>query len=136
MPPVLERIDHIHVFVADREAAESWYREVLGLRRVPELAFWATDGGPLTLADAGGAIHLALFEKPARPCRSTIALAVNAEGFMAWLKHLSGTFGQALQAVDHQVAWSMYFADPDGNPYEITCYEHEAVAARLHEQRS
>ena len=23
---------------------------------------------------------------------------------------------------------TMYFRDPDGNPYEITCYEYEGVA--------
>jgi catechol-2,3-dioxygenase len=133
MPPVLERVDHIHVFVADRKAGEHWYAEVLGLRRVPELAFWAVDGGPLTLTNEAGTIHLALFEKPAQPCRATIALAVDAQGFMAWLRHLSSVFDRALQAVDHQVAWSMYFADPDGNPYEIICHEHEAIAARIHE---
>lgn len=29
-PSPLERIDHIHVFVADRAAAEPWYADVLG----------------------------------------------------------------------------------------------------------
>ena len=31
MPPSLDRIDHIHVQVADRARAERWYAEVLGL---------------------------------------------------------------------------------------------------------
>ena len=26
----------------------------------------------------------------------------------------------------------MYFADPDGNPYEITCYDYAALAPALH----
>jgi catechol-2,3-dioxygenase len=39
MPPLFERIDHIHIFVSDRAASERWYREVLGFRRVPELEF-------------------------------------------------------------------------------------------------
>jgi catechol-2,3-dioxygenase len=72
-----------------------------------------------------------LFERPARACRSTIALAASAQQFMAWQAHLESCLRQAVPAVDHQVAWSIYFADPDGNPYEITCYDHAALAARL-----
>ena len=131
MPPSIDRIDHVHVFVSDRAASERWYRDVLGFSRVPDLAFWARDGGPLTLQDASGHVHLALFESAARPCRSTIALAASAAEFMAWQAHLSGVLGKAVVAIDHAVAWSLYFADPDGNPYEITSYEHAAVAARL-----
>ena len=85
MAPELERVDHIHVFVADRAAAERWYARVLGLERIDALAFWAADGGPLTLANASGSIHLALFERPAAAkCRSTIALATSAAGLLAW----------------------------------------------------
>ena len=131
MPPQLERIDHIHVFVSDRAASERWYAEVLGFRRVPELEFWAPDGGPLTVQDASGSVHLALFERPAQPCRSTIALAASAPEFIAWQAHLSTLLGQLVPAVDHQVSWSLYFADPDGNPYEITSYAYDTLAARV-----
>ena len=131
MPPRLERIDHIHVFVSDRAAAERWYREVLGLCRVPELEFWARDGGPLTVQDPSGSVHLALFERPPQPCRSTIALAASAPEFIAWQAHLSKMLEQPLQAVDHQVSWSLYFTDPDGNPWEITSYAYDALAAQL-----
>jgi catechol-2,3-dioxygenase len=27
------------------------------------------------------------------------------------------------------VSWSIYFEDPDGNPFEITTYDHAALAA-------
>jgi catechol 2,3-dioxygenase-like lactoylglutathione lyase family enzyme len=57
--------DHVHVFVADRPAAERWYQRVLGLCRSPELEHWAVDGGPLTLQDETGAAHIALFERAA-----------------------------------------------------------------------
>ena len=130
MPPMLERIDHIHIFVADRAASERWYLDVLGFSRAPELAFWALDGGPLTLQDTSGSVHLALFEQPPQPCRSTIALAVSEAEFIAWQAHLSTVLGRPIPAVDHQVSWSLYFADPDGNPYEITSYAHDALAAR------
>jgi catechol 2,3-dioxygenase-like lactoylglutathione lyase family enzyme len=48
MAPKLTGIDHIHVFVSDRLAAEDWYRRVLGLVREPTLESWASGGGPLT----------------------------------------------------------------------------------------
>jgi catechol 2,3-dioxygenase-like lactoylglutathione lyase family enzyme len=127
MTPSLQRIDHIHVYVSDRSAAERWYRAVLGFTRVQELEFWAADGGPLTLADAAGEIHLALFERPAQSRHSTIAFAVTAENFLAWREHLRGFPELAVELDDHDVSWSLYFRDPDGNPYEITSYEYVAL---------
>jgi len=131
MPPALQRLDHVHVFVRDRSAAELWYGRVLGLRRAPELEFWAVDGGPLTLADSSGAIHLALLEGLASPCRWTLAFAVGSGDFLAWQSHLSAVLGSPPEVQDHVVSWSLYFDDPDGNPYEITCYDHAALAPRL-----
>ena len=37
MAPNLQDIDHIHVLVADRAAAERWYAQALGLHRIVEL---------------------------------------------------------------------------------------------------
>ncbi len=59
MAPLVERIDHVHVFVADRPAAEQSYANVLGLTRVDSLVGWALNGGPLTLSNPSGSIHLA-----------------------------------------------------------------------------
>ena len=129
MAPQIEGIDHIHLYVADRKAAQRWYAEVLGFQVVPELAHWAEGGGPLTLADASGAVHLAVFERPAKANRATLALRVSAPQFTAWQRHLPERLGRALEVVDHGVAWSMYFSDPDGNPYEITCYEVQDLGA-------
>jgi catechol-2,3-dioxygenase len=129
--PSLAAIDHVHVFVGNRAASERWYRSVLGLAPVQHLEFWAVDGGPLTLANAEGNIHLALFERPPQRCRSTVAFAVDAPQFLAWREHLRGALRRELPLVDHQVSWSMYFEDPDGNPYEITSYEVAALAAAL-----
>ena len=131
MPPSLDRIDHIHVQVADRARAERWYAEVLGLSRMAQLESWATGGGPLTLANASGTIHLALFERAPEPSRSTVAFGVAAAEFVAWRRHLESRLGRSIEAVDHQLAWSIYFADQDGNPYEITTYEHAVTAGLL-----
>jgi catechol-2,3-dioxygenase len=132
MTPTLKSIDHIHVFVANRDAARIWYEEVLGLTPIVDLEFWAKDGGPLTLSDAGGNVHIALFESVPIKCRSTIALGVSAAEFLAWKRHLSEKFKATVRAEDHEVSWSLYFNDPDGNPYEVTTYEYSAVAQALH----
>jgi catechol-2,3-dioxygenase len=131
MSPPLKSIDHIHVFVANRVAAKKWYEDVLGLKTVSNLEFWAKEGGPLTLSDAGGSVHIALFESALIKCRSTIAFGVDAEAFMAWKRHLEEKLCIELSAEDHEVSWSLYFSDPDGNPYEITTYEYSAVAQVL-----
>lgn len=127
MTPLLDRIDHIHVYVADREISEQWYDDVLGLSRVPELERWAADGGPLTVANEAGTIHLALFERKPQPSRSTVAFGVTAAEFVAWRKHLEAALDEPPKIEDHQLSWSLYFSDPDGNPYEITTFEYAGV---------
>lgn len=125
----LNSIDHIHINVQDRALAEAWYAKVLKLSRVSSLAFWATDGGPLTLANESGSIHLALFENDA--VQSTIiAFKVCARDFELWKTYLEGERVEVTLA-DHQVSWSLYFQDPDGNPFEITTYEYEAVKGQV-----
>lgn len=126
MVPALEGFDHVHVFVQDRAAAERWYARVMGLARTPSLEFWAEGGGPLTLEDASGSVHIALFERPREANRATIALRTSASGLRAWQAHLAALGDVAVGFEDHGVALSLYFRDPDGNPYEITTYEHEA----------
>jgi catechol 2,3-dioxygenase-like lactoylglutathione lyase family enzyme len=130
--PTLSGVDHVHVMVRDRAAAVAWYRDVLGFAVVPELAVWQADGGPLTLADAGGHVHLALFEHaPAPQHKSVVALGTDAAGFVRWLEHLTRALGHAPALEDHDLALSLYFRDPDGNPYEITTYDVTSARAAL-----
>jgi len=129
--PRVRSLDHVHVFVANRVAAERWYQEVLGFTRVKEYEFWAEGGGPLTIQDETGTVHLALFERPTQKCRSTIALGVGATEFMTWKSHLALVLGQEPTLEDHAVSFSLYFSDPDGNPYEITTYEYQSVKQAL-----
>lgn len=117
----LEKIDHVHVFVRNRPEAEEWYSRVLGFHRVKALESWATPGGPLTLEN--GDAHLALFESDRGPA-STVAFRVPGEKFLQWKRHLEDReLGPRL--ADHDLAWSLYFHDPDGNPYEITTYDRD-----------
>jgi catechol-2,3-dioxygenase len=131
MPPEIEAFDHIHVYVADRAAAEQWYRQVLGFTRTQELAVWASDGGPLTLQNSGGSVHLALFERPREKNRATIALRVNAAQLAQWLAHLRRELDGEVTVEDHALSVSLYFRDPDGNPYEITTYDHAAARSPI-----
>lgn len=131
LAPPLRGFDHVHVHVADRAAAERWYARVLGLVRVPELEGWAVDGGPLTLGDRSGSVHLALFERPASARHATLALAVDAPGFRAWRAHLARELPAPPALEDHGLSWSLYFSDPDGNPFELTSYAHAELAAEL-----
>ena len=129
MIPRLTGIDHVHVYVSDRAVAEAWYRELMGFERVEALLDWTVDGGPLTLEDPSGTVHLALFESDRGP-GTAIAFGAAGEAFLAWKAHLEG-HGLALRVADHTLAFSLYFHDPDGNMHEITTYEHDFVRARL-----
>ncbi|QEL12368.1 VOC family protein [Kushneria phosphatilytica] len=131
--PVLKGVDHIHVFVTDRHAAEAWHHRVLGMTRIESLAFWAADPqGPLMIADASQSVCLSLFERPAQPCRSTLAMRVSGEAFRQWRAHLGEQLATPPGLEDHEVAWSLYFKDPDGNPFEITTYEYAMLVDELH----
>lgn len=130
--PALVGVDHVHVLVRDRAAAVAWYGSVMGLAPVPELAVWQAGGGPLTLADASGRVHIALFERaPSPDNKAVVALGVDAPGFVQWRAHLAQALGQAPEVVDHGLALSLYFRDPDGNPYEITTYDVTSARAAL-----
>ncbi len=130
MTPPLTGIDHVHLRVADRVAAVAWYRRVLGFEPIAEFIEWAQDGGPLTIADAAGSVHLALFELPPKVGAGVVAMRTDGAGFIAWREHLARELGQPPRVEDHRLALSMYFADPDGNPFEITTYEHDAARGR------
>jgi catechol-2,3-dioxygenase len=131
MAPNLEGLDHVHIYVVNRSASEQWYAHVLGLHRLPEFEYWVSERGPLTVGNASGTVHLALFERPAEECHSVVALRTTASEFLAWRSHLSAVLGHSLEAVDHNLSWSLYFTDPDGNPFEITSYDYKQIADAL-----
>ncbi len=124
----LDGIDHIHVYVSDRDAAAAWFDDVLGLKVEEAFKVWAVEGGPLTIGDESGAIHIALFEREKFTPSSAIAFRADASNFLRWKEHLEGK-GILERCVDHDLAWSLYFSDPYGNSYEITSYDHEAISA-------
>jgi catechol-2,3-dioxygenase len=129
-PELSGGIDHVHVYVANRSEAAAWYADVLGFRPVEAMKVWAESAtGPLTLENAKGNVHVALFETD-KPASDTIAFGASAEEFLAWMVHFQDK-AVDIRLADHDLALSLYFNDPYGNVHEITTYDHELARARL-----
>ncbi len=139
------QIDHVELFVPDRQEAAGWYQRVLGLEVVAEYQEWTADrGGPLMLSGDDGNTKLALFEGPPQASRPTagfdrVAFRVNANDFVDFLQRLTDRPLKddrdrpvtADSVVDHSKAYSVYFSDPYGHRLEVTTYEYEATRAAL-----
>ena len=127
MNPKLQNIDHIHVFVPDRQEALGWYNTILGFKPIKRLMFWA-ETGPLTIGNDEGTIHIALFEGKPKSNRSVIAFNATGEEFIDWHKRINNVLSEVIEVDDHSVSFSIYFEDPYGNPYEITSYDYEILS--------
>ena len=101
---------------------------MLQLTRVQEFEHWVSSDGPLFMGNAERTVLLAIFEGPLQATRSTVAFRVSGQDFLSWLKHLAFP---SVEAVDHGSSWSLYFTDPDGNPFEITSYDYEWLKRQL-----
>jgi len=131
MLPKLNGIDHIHVYVPNREEAAEWYKDVLGFTVVESLSFWSeNDNGPLTIQDPMGKIHLALFQQDNFTPSTAIAFGADGKEFLEWKAHLEEQ-DLLVRFTDHKVAWSVYFKDPYGNSHEITTFQYNYVASQL-----
>jgi len=118
-------VRHVAIRVRDIEAARAWYQDVLGMTVEDEFPgralfvrfgpyyhhdlaiFQADSQAPLPDANAVGLAHIAL-------------LVDSLEGVRQWYRHLKAK-GVEVRASDHGVTRSIYFNDPDGNPFEIYC---------------
>jgi catechol-2,3-dioxygenase len=138
-------IDHVELFVPDRQEAASWYQRALGLDVVEECRHWSEHpSGPLMISSDGGTTKLALFTGQPQVARETagfhrVAFSLDARGFLAFLEQIAALELKDHQnrpvhadaVVDHQQAYSIYFADPYGHRLEVTTYDYEAVRAAL-----
>ena len=126
MKPKLKNIDHIHIFVTDRQEALKWYKNVLGLKPVKNLLFWAKTG-PLTIGNEDGSVHIALFIGEPNENRSVVAFNTSGKEFINWYRKINDVADGKIEVVDHSVSFSIYFQDLYGNPYEITSYDYEIL---------
>lgn len=137
--PVIEisALDHVHLYAADPVASAAWYRRILGLQVLPS-------SGRLShgvyLATSTGHYCATLFRgAPPSDGDHTTAFRVTGRVFMAFgnaLPHpeIYGRAGSLLrreELEDHDLAFSYYFRDPDGNHLELVTYDHRMVRARL-----
>ena len=124
----VDSIDHVEVFVSDIESAARWYQEVMGLE---EIHRW--EPGPVMIGTGGTLLALFPARSPAEPATNTestripgwrrVAWKTDHKGFSEAQRHLSELEIPFAGPIDHDISWSIYFADPDGNPLEITTYE-------------
>ena len=139
----VKRLDHVHIHVADREAAAEWYGRVLGLQPDSELRQWASDpDGPLLLSTREGNHCLALFQRNIEDNRTgdhTVAFDVSASDFIAFVNVMDGLLlvdrdGSKVsrtEIADHQLSWSIYFLDPDSNRIELTSYDYQEIGGYI-----
>ena len=129
------QLDHVEVFVPDREAAAAWYREVLGLVPVPGTEAWAADPrGPLMISADGGTTMLALFARELEPGSGSagwhrVAFRIDGSAFVAFVEHarklgLTDAHVGRFDLQDHEAAVSAYLTDPWGHRLEVTTYDH------------
>lgn len=126
MKPKLLNIDHIHVFVADREEALDWYNNIFGLKP-SEKIISLPKSGPLIIRNDEDSINIALFKGEPQGNSSVIAFSVTGEDFINFYKTIRNSLNDNLEAVDHSSQFSIYFEDPYGNPYEVTSYDYEML---------
>jgi len=126
MNPKLKNIDHIHVFVSNRQEALDWYSNVLGLNPIEKLLS-LPKSGPLSIKNDEGNINIALFKGNPKENCSVIAFKTTGEDFINWHNKIIHSLNEKIEVIDHDVQFSIYFKDPYGNPYEITSYDYDIL---------
>jgi catechol 2,3-dioxygenase-like lactoylglutathione lyase family enzyme len=127
VPFSVESIDHVEVFVRDIDASVRWYARVLGLAEIgrwdPEPVMIGAGGTKLAFFAGGGDARGTDWGESATPLRwHRVAWKTDRDGFEEAQRHLSACGVVFRGPIDHGIARSIYFRDPDGHPLEITTY--------------
>jgi catechol 2,3-dioxygenase-like lactoylglutathione lyase family enzyme len=123
----VKHIDHVAIAVRDTIASAAWYRDVLGLERRFEDA-WG-DGPPVMMCAGDTCVALFPTEGTATPPPGRDAIAMRHVAFVVDRENFEAAgarfdeLGIAWEFADHDVAHSLYIADPDGHRVEITTYD-------------
>ena len=139
----IQDVDHIEMFVSDREKAAKWYEETFGLKPIKELDVWSKIG-PLFIGTENREVTLALMNGKKDIDGSINRMAFRTTGwqFLDFLNRIDemGLFFlkekvTKEQVVDHDLSYSIYSDDPDGNKLELTCYDHEYLKSKIKSTR-
>lgn len=139
----IKDIDHIEMFVSDREKAASWYGKIFGLKPIKELEIWSKIG-PLFIGTEDRSVTLAIMngKKDNDGSINRMAFRTTGEKFINFLNRVDemGLFFlkekvTKEQVVDHDLSYSIYFDDPDGNKLELTCYDHDYLKTKIKSAR-
>ena len=139
----IQDVDHIEMFVSDREKAAQWYGEIFGLKPIQELEMWSKIG-PLFIGNEDKEVVLALMNGKKENDGSINRLAFRTTGgqfidFLDRVDDMGLFFMQEKvtqeQVVDHDLSYSLYFDDPDGNKLELTCYDHDYLKPKIKSSR-
>lgn len=137
----ISALDHVHLYAVEPEAAAAWYGRVLGLQVLPSSE--RLRGGKYMATPRGQYCATIFPGKPPSDGDRTTAFRVSGQVFTAFGEQLphadvagrSGASLLAQEAADHDLAFSYYFQDPDGNHLELTTYDHEPVRHWLKTKR-
>jgi catechol 2,3-dioxygenase-like lactoylglutathione lyase family enzyme len=111
-------------YVTDLEAAERFYRDVLGLellgKELPRHVFFRVGDGVLLLFNAEETRKGEVLPSHGATGPGHFALGIDAADYEAWRARLK-SYGVS---IEQEVAWprggkSLYFRDPDGNAVEL-----------------
>ena len=100
---------------------------------------WANIG-PLFIGNKGKTVKLALINgtKDNDGSINRMAFSASGENFVSFINNLNEVKVYFLKhrvtkkdLVDHDLSYSIYFDDPDGNKLELTCYEYDYVKLRI-----
>jgi len=135
----IEDVDHIEIFVEDRIKAAKWYEKIFGLSIIKEYELWSSIG-PLVIGNKDKSIKLAMFEgkKDNDGSINRMAFRTSGKNFVDFITRLDDMQVFFLKhrvtkenLVDHEISYSIYFEDLDGNKLELTCYEYDFVKSKI-----
>ena len=120
----IKELGHVVVQVTNRERAEQFYGDLLGL---PVCAHFDEDGMKMTFFSLGNHHDFAVMEVSGEDSRGENAPGLHHVAFkigdsldeLREAKAKLEAAGIALDPIDHEVTKSLYLADPDGNGVEL-----------------
>ncbi len=135
----IEDVDHIEIFVEDRIKAAKWYEKIFGLSIIKEYELWSSIG-PLFIGNKDKSVKLAMFEgkKDNDGSINRMAFRTSGKNFVDFITRIVDMQVFFLKhrvtkenLVDHEISYSIYFEDLDGNKLELTCYEYDFVKSKI-----